>query len=172
MRSYLFGPIVFAAIVAALWVASNGQASTIATMQASQQFESSKGWYYSTLVSCAGTEAAVADQPMQVFASNYFQFAVGGTCGGAVPAPKNAQAGDLAVRWILQHAPPNTTNFSKCKDRAWDYNNTATWYMDVTKQFSGLPCGSGFYRAVSKAKYRDGNNVWHHGSQTTGKILK
>jgi len=28
------------------------------------------------------------------------------------------------------------------------------------------------YRTKSVAKFRDGNNVWHHGSRTTGKILK
>ena len=111
MRSYLFGPIVFAAIVAALWVASSGKASTIATMLASQQFESSKGYYYSTIVTCVGTESAIADQPLQVYASNWKEFATGGACGGFPPIWSNAGPGDLAVKWVLQHARPNTKNF-------------------------------------------------------------
>lgn len=139
---------------------------------AAQQFESSKGWYFSSTVTCAGTEAAVADQPLQVFASNYTQFAVSGQCGGPLPVPKNTQAGDLAVKWVLEHAAPNTTNFSNCRDRAWKYNSSATSYMDATAQFSGLPCGGGLYRTKSVAKWRDGNNVWHQGSRTTQAILK
>jgi hypothetical protein len=35
--------------------------------------------------------AAIADQPLQVYASNYFQFPTNGSCNSALPAPKNAQ---------------------------------------------------------------------------------
>lgn len=161
--------LLIAGVVALGVAAPAGAFPTESTLLAGQQFESSKGWYFTDLVNCAGTEAAIADQPLQIFASNYLQYPVGGECGGT-PVWKNAQVGDFAVKWVLQFAS-QLGGWSKCKERGWDYNNTATSYMDVTNQWSTLPCGHGLYRAKSVAKYNK-NGTWHQGSRTTAAINK
>lgn len=162
--------LLFAGCLVSLALAEPASAFTPKMLAASQQFESSKGWYYTDLVNCAGTEAAIADQPLQIFASNYLQYPANGDCGG-IPVFKNAQVGDLAVKWVLQVTSQLANGWSKCKERAWDYNDTATSYMDVVKQWDTLPCGHGLYRAKSVAKYNK-NGTWHQGSQTTASINK
>jgi hypothetical protein len=167
--------LLFVACLASLALAGPASAITLKPMLASQQFEQASKWYYSDRVNCAGTEAAIANQPLQVSAEAYLQYPdpTGGGCGGAFPAPKNAGTGDMAVKWVLQHAAPNTLSFSNCKQGAWNYNSSATSYMQVTKQWSDpTPCGPGLYRAKSVAKYRTGDNVWHQGSVTTASILQ
>lgn len=157
------------AIVACLTYAGQASAAfqAAAPFQAAagQQFESQKGWFFVDLFNCAGNEAAIADQPLQIFASVYLEYPNAG-CS----VPKNAGAGDLRVKWTLQ-VKGVREDWTNCESRSWKYNGSATSYMDVSKQWSGLPCGHALYRAVGRAGFLK-NGTWHVGVQTTASINK
>lgn len=137
-----------------------------AAVAANQQFESSKGWYFTNLVLCAGQEAAIADQPLQVYASSYTLFPVNGDCGG-LPAPISK---DIGVKWVLQVSNDLGIHWSNCRAGDWAYAHTS--FMDRSHSWSGTPpCGnSKFYRAKGFAKVKY-NGSWHQGSRHTKSIF-
>jgi hypothetical protein len=140
-------------------------AGQVLNLAASQQFESQQGTFFQDLFNCAGNEAAIADQPLQIFASVYLAFPNFGCL-----YPKNAGTGDLKVKWVLQFAS-QFGGWNKCAERAWKSNDSSTSYMDTVKQWDNLPCGHGLYRAKGYGKFYK-NGTWHQGIQTTASINK
>jgi hypothetical protein len=162
MRRMLFVAVLGAVIVALLAFASEAGAHLSVS---AQNLETSKGWFYTTNV-CAGQEAALADEPPQIYASAFAQLVFKGVCSGIWT---NIPTGDLAVKWKLYKLVQGV-KWMLCRERVWDYNNTPTSFMDVSRQWKdGAPCGTGWYNNKALAKVRDGG-IWHTGRRWSGKV--
>jgi hypothetical protein len=136
-----------------------------AKVAADQQFDSTKGFYFTNNVLCAGQEAAIADQPLQVYASSYTLFPVNGSCSG-FPAPVSK---DIAVKWVLQVSSFGGP-WSNCRSGSWNYAHTS--FMDRSNSWNSAPCGGGkFYRTKGLAKVKF-NGTWHQGSRATQGIFQ
>lgn len=144
-------------------------------LAAGQQFQQASDWFFHNINNCAGTEGAIADGPLQVSAEVYLQFPAPSDGGCGFSYPKNANSGDLGVRWVLQRAAPNSTNFNKCEERQGWFTNSGykTSYMQIFRQWGDqTPCGEGQYRVRSYGRYRTSDNVWHSGGVTTRSIYQ
>jgi hypothetical protein len=153
------------ALTGVLALAVVGSAEAWVPTTASQQFEQTKGMFYTGDV-CAGVTSAIADQPLQIFADVYTQFSISNACTGFA---KNTSAGDLAVKWELDHWEGGII-WLVCRDSDWKVNTGSTSYMSMSKQWDGShPCGSGRYRARTRGKVHT-DSGWHKGFRQTSSI--
>lgn len=155
---------VLVAIVVCLVVASEANAMPARNTRIAQNFSSTKGYYYVGDI-CFGGEAAIADQPPQLYVSAY----TAGIPFGCVLA-KNVPAGALGLKWEVWWWSTWSNAWVRCRTSEWRFNASATSYMKRSKQWTnGAPCGSHWYntRAFGKLTF---NGTTHKGKRWSGKV--
>jgi hypothetical protein len=102
---------------------------------------------------CVSGGSGIAEGPPQVITEGWTQSYGQGFCLTA----KNMPAYHLALRRYLYRW--NGSNWYVCADSGWHQNESPTSYKAISRQWSQMPCGAGWYNSwgIAMAFY---NGQW------------
>ena len=110
---------------------------------------------------CVNGGSGIAENPPQVIAEGWTQSYGQATCLSA----KNMPAYSLALRRQLYFW--NGSSWVVCANSGWVYNESPTSYKSISRQWSQMPCGTGWYNHLAEA-YAYYNGQWLGGSRFAG----
>lgn len=110
---------------------------------------------------CVNGGSGIAEGPPQVIAEGWTQSFGQGVCLSA----KNMPAYHLRLRRQLYRW--NGSGWALCANSGWQANESPTSYKSIWRQWSQMPCGSGWYDHFGEA-YAYYNGQWLGGGRWAG----
>jgi hypothetical protein len=110
---------------------------------------------------CVNGGSGIAEGPPQVIAEGWTQSFGQGVCLTA----KNMPAYHLSLRRQLYRW--NGSGWILCANSGWQANESPTSYRSISRQWSQMPCGGGWYDHLGEA-YAFHNGQWLGGGRWAG----
>jgi hypothetical protein len=110
---------------------------------------------------CVNGGSGIAEGPPQVIAEGWTQSYAQGVCLTA----KNMPAGHLSLRRQLYRW--NGSAWTLCANSGWQANSSPTSYHAISRQWTRMPCGTGWYDHLGEA-WAYYNGQWLGGGRWAG----